>query len=52
MNADLQTLCDAVDSSTLMRRIDTFARWEKLSGSAGEADSLRYLLARLDTLGC
>ena len=37
----MQTLCDAVDGSALMRHIGTFARWEKLSGSAGEAGLIR-----------
>src|ERR1700704_1429372 len=51
MSTDLQTLCDAVDGGALMRHIDAFAQWEKLSGSPGEADSLRYIRAQIDALG-
>ena len=51
MSANLQTLCDAVDGGALMRHVGVFAQWEKLSGSAGEADSLRYIQAQLDALG-
>ena len=51
MSADLQALCDAVDGGALMRHVGAFAQWEKLSGSAGEADSLRYIQAQLDVLG-
>ncbi len=47
----LQSLCDAVDGAVLMRHIGEFARWIKLSGSEGEADSLRYVRARLDEYG-
>jgi len=47
----LQSLCGAVDGALLMRHIDEFARWIKLSGSEGEADSLRYVRARLDEYG-
>jgi hypothetical protein len=47
----LQSLCDAVDGALLMRHIGEFARWIKLSGSEGEADSLRYVRARLDEYG-
>ena len=51
MSADLQTLCEAVDGGALMRHVGVFAQWEKLSGSPGEADSLRYIQAQLDALG-
>ena len=51
MSKDLQTLCDAVDGGSLMRHVGAFAQWEKLSGTAGEADSLRYIQAQLDALG-
>lgn len=47
----MQALCDAVDGVALMRHIDAFARWEKLSGSPGEAESLRYIRGELDALG-
>jgi hypothetical protein len=51
ISANVQALCDAVDGDALMRHVHTFARWEKLSGSAGEADSLRYIQGELDALG-
>ena len=51
MEPILQSLCDAVDGAVLMRHIGEFARWIKLSGSEGEADSLRYVRARLDEYG-
>ena len=51
MSVNLQTLCDAVDGGALMRHVGVFAQWEKLSGSAGEADSLRTIQAQLDALG-
>ncbi len=47
----MQALCDAVDGASLMRHIGAFARWEKLSGSPGEAESLRYIRGELDALG-
>ena len=47
----LQSLCDAVDGASLMRDIAAFSRWEKLSGSPGEAESLGYIRSRLDELG-
>ena len=50
-DALLQSLCGAVDGAMLMRHIGEFARWIKLSGSEGEADSLRYVQARLDEYG-
>jgi hypothetical protein len=51
----LQSLCDAVDGALLMRHIGEFARWIKLSGSEGEADSLRYVRPSFPSLlrsGC
>ena len=47
----LQSLCGAVDSARLMGHVGEFGRWIKLSGSEGEADSLRYVRARLDEYG-
>ncbi len=47
----LQRRCGAVDGAMLMRHIGEFARWIKLSGSEGEADSLRYVQGRLDEYG-
>jgi Peptidase family M28 len=50
-DALLQSQCDAVDGAILMGHIGEFSRWIKLSGSEGEADSLRYVRARLDDYG-
>ena len=47
----LQSLCGAVDGARLMGHVGEFGRWIKLSGSEGEADSLRYVRARLDEYG-
>ena len=47
----LQRRCGAVDGAMLMRHIGEFARWIKLSGTEGEADSLRYVQGRLDEYG-
>ncbi len=47
----LHSLCDSVDGAELMRHIDAFAKWIKLSGSEGEADSLRYIQAQLVAYG-
>jgi hypothetical protein len=47
----MQALCDAVDGAALMRHVGAFARWEKLSDSPGEAESLRYIQGELDALG-
>ncbi len=46
-----QTLCDSVDGAALMRHVGALAQWIKLSGSQGEADSLRYVRAQLDGIG-
>jgi hypothetical protein len=50
-NPTLNTLCEQVDGATLMRHVGAFARWIKLSGTQGEADSLRYVRAQLDAIG-
>ena len=47
----LNAQCASVDGAALMRHIGAFAQWIKLSGSAGEADSLRYVRAQLDGIG-
>jgi hypothetical protein len=47
----LGSLCASVEGAALMRHIDAFAKWIKLSGSEGEAASLRYIQAQLDALG-
>ena len=51
MSADLQTLCDAVDGDALMRHVGAFAQWEKLSGTAGEADSMPVATVSSETAG-
>ncbi|MEJ0018371.1 MAG: M28 family metallopeptidase [Acetobacteraceae bacterium] len=51
MSATIESLCTAVDGGTLMRHVGALAQWQKLSGSAGEADSLGYLRGELDALG-
>ncbi len=51
MREQIAALCEAVSGASLMRHIGMFARWEKLSGSPGEAESLRYVREELDTLG-
>ena len=50
-NSFPQTLCDSVDGAALMRHVGALAQWIKLSGSKGEADSLRYVRAQLDAIG-
>ena len=44
-------LLAAVDPGRLMRHVEVFARRIKLSGSAEERDSFRYLQAELDAIG-
>ncbi len=46
----LNALCESVDGAGLMRHVGAFAQRVKLSGSTGEADSLRYVRAELDSL--
>lgn len=47
----LQELTASVSSTALMAHCQEFARWVKLSGSAAELESFRYLQARLDEWG-
>jgi hypothetical protein len=44
-------LCKGVDGATMMRHLGQLARWVKLSGTAEEAESLRYLRSVLDGYG-
>jgi Peptidase family M28 len=45
------SLCDDVDSKGLMRTIEAFGQWEKLSGSDGEMTSLQMIRSHLDSYG-
>ena len=47
----LQELTASVSATALMAHCQEFARWVKLSGSAAELESFRYLQARLDEWG-
>ncbi len=47
----LAALCEAMDGDALMRHVGEFARWVKLSGTPDEANSLRYVQAKLDAYG-
>jgi len=47
----LQTLCGAVSGPVMTGHLQEFARWVKLSGTADELSSLRYVQARLDEYG-
>ena len=40
-----------IDGGALMRHAAAFAQWVKLSGTAEEAESLRYVQEQLDGLG-
>lgn len=50
-NTVIDRLCAAVDSAAMMRHLQEFARRIKLSGTAEEMDSFRYLQATLDGYG-
>ena len=50
-DALLDSLCESVDGAVLMRHIGALAQWVKLSGSQGEAESLRFIRAQLDGYG-
>ena len=45
------TLAAETSGSLLMDHCRAFARWVKLSGTKEEAESLRYVQARLDEYG-
>jgi len=47
----LDDLCAATNGALLMDHCRNFARWVKLSGTPGEAASLRHVQARLDEYG-
>jgi hypothetical protein len=44
-------LCSAVDGAAMMRQLAVLAQWMKLSGTEGEAISLRHIRTELDNLG-
>ncbi len=48
---NLHDLTASVSATALMAHCQEFARWVKLSGSAAELESFRYLQARLDEWG-
>ncbi|HSU04778.1 MAG TPA: M28 family peptidase [Acetobacteraceae bacterium] len=50
-DAELRAVCDGVDGAVLMRHMQEFARWVKLSGTPDELQSLRYVQAELDSYG-
>lgn len=45
------SLCDDIDAQGLMRTIEAFGQWEKLSGNDGEMVSLQMIRERLDGYG-
>ncbi len=47
----LSALCAETSGALLMDHCRAFARWVKLSGTPDEAESLRYVQARLDEYG-
>jgi hypothetical protein len=47
----LHSLCKSVDGAVLMRHVGALSQWVKLSGSQGEAESLRFLQTQLDGYG-
>jgi hypothetical protein len=49
--SDPISLCDQVDGALLMRHVNAFGQWIKLSGTAEELDSLHYVQAQLDGYG-
>jgi hypothetical protein len=49
--SDLISLCGHVDSVLLMRHVNAFGQWIKLSGTAEELDSLHYVQAQLGGYG-
>jgi N-acetylated-alpha-linked acidic dipeptidase len=51
MNEHIARLCTAVDPAMMMRHLEEFARRMKLSGTAEELESFRYLQATLDGYG-
>ena len=51
MNETLAGLCAEVDAGRLMGHLEEFARRVKLSGTAEELESFRYLQATLDGFG-
>jgi len=48
---DIAAMTAAVDGAGMMAHLTRLARWVKLSGSAEEAESLRYIRAALDGYG-
>ena len=51
MDQDISRLCGAVDPAVMMRHLEEFSRRMKLSGTAEELESFRYLQATLDGYG-
>ena len=51
MNEHIARLCASVDPGMMMRHLEEFARRMKLSGTAEELESFRYLKATLDGYG-
>ena len=50
-DAVLQQLCEAVSAERMMADLRELARWVKLSGTAEELTSLRFVRAQLDAAG-
>ncbi len=50
-DATLASLSNAVSGDAMMAHLREFARWVKLSGTADELQSLRYVHAKLDEYG-
>jgi Peptidase family M28 len=50
-DAMIAELCGAVSAPIMMHHLAEFARWQKLSGTADERESLRYIEGRLDSFG-
>ncbi len=48
---DISAFCESVDGAAMMGHLGLLARWVKLSGTAEEAESLRYLRSVLDGYG-
>ena len=46
----IQDVCNGVDTASMMRHIEEFAKRVKLSGSKEELESFRYIKARLDEM--
>ena len=51
INQDISRLCAAVDPAIMMQHLEQFARRIKLSGTAPELESFRYLQTTLDSYG-